>query len=125
MSSYSNMVKDLAPPDPKDIQAYRTWIEQRTPIDYAETRFLEREDDLVAVSPRGSARTVGGVSASRQSAAVWLPLMPLMGFAIVPGLLGRLLMVGVVGVAAVKLLRSTRELRELLTTREWIACFSM
>ena len=121
------MLKKLDPANTEDIQAYRSWIEKRSPIDHAETRFLERKTDLLAVKGGRSASSVGGV-ASYQSAAIWLPLilvLPLMAFAIVPGLLGRLFILTLLGGAIMKLLTSTKELMDMMTIREWAGCFSM
>lgn len=121
------MLKNLNQADSKEIQTYRTWMEQRSPIDHAETRFLERKEDLLAVSRTRSTNATGGVT-SHQSAAIWLPLilvLPLMAFAIVPGLLGRLFVLFLIGGAILKLLTSTKELMELMTAREWAGCFSM
>lgn len=121
------MLQNLDAAKMEDIQAYRAWMERRAPIDYAETRFLERRTDLLAVSRRRSASAVGGVS-SHQSAAIWLPLilvLPLMAFAIVPGLLGRLIVLLLIGAGILKLVTSTKELMELMTTREWAGCFSV
>ncbi|KAF2639927.1 hypothetical protein P280DRAFT_22690 [Massarina eburnea CBS 473.64] len=126
LSSYSTMLKDMSPADTEDILAYRTWMEKRTPIDFTESRFLERKDDLLAFSRRRSASPVGGVP-SHQSAAIWLPMilvMPLMAYAIVPGLLGRLFILCSIGAAIMKLLTSTKGVEKLMTAREWAACFS-
>ena len=126
LSSFSNMLRNLAPADMEDIQAYRTWVAKRAPIDYAETRFLERSSDLLALSPRSASTASGG--SPRQSAAIFLPLilvLPLMAFAIVPGLLGRFIVLVLIGGGILKLLTSTKELMDLMTLREWTGCFSM
>ncbi|KAF2687807.1 hypothetical protein K458DRAFT_170556 [Lentithecium fluviatile CBS 122367] len=126
LTSFNNLVNNVDTADKEDIQAYRTWIEKRTPIDYAETRFLEHGTDLLAVSQRRSA-SIGGVPA-HQSAAIFLPLilvLPLMAFAIVPGLLGRLFVLVAIGGGIVKVIMSTQELMELMTPREWTGCFSV
>jgi hypothetical protein len=127
LTSYNTMVKTLDPANTEDVQAYRSWMEKRTPIDHTETRFLEHKHDLLTVSEGGSASTVGGVL-PRQSGAIWLPLvlvLPLMAFAIVPGLLGRLVILSLTGAAMMKLIASTKELMDMMTAREWAGCFSM
>ena len=126
LSSFSTMVKTLDPAKIEDIQTYRSWIEQHSPIESSEVRFLERQTDLLAVSPRRSASTVGGVG-SHQSAAVGLPLiamLPLMAFAIVPSLLGRLFIITLIGAGEVMVVTST-ELIDFMTVREWSLCASM
>lgn len=125
-TSFNTMSKEMDAAQPKDIQAYRAWLEERKPIDYAETRFLQHSSDLLAVSRR-SANTGGGAS-SHQSAAIFLPLilvLPLMAFAIVPGLLGRLFILVVIEGGIIKIVMSTKELLELMTPREWAGCVSV
>jgi hypothetical protein len=127
LTSFNTMVKTLDPANTEDVQAYRSWMEKRTPIDHSETRFLEHQHDLLTVSEGGSASTVGGAT-PRQSGAIWLPLvlvLPLMAFAIVPGLLGRLVILSLTGVAIMKLIASTTELMDMMTAHEWTGCFSV
>lgn len=103
------------------MHAYRAWIEKREPIDYVETRFLERKHDLLAVSRTRSVSTARGVS-HHHSAAVWFPLtlvLPLMAFAIVPSLLGRLVVIVLIGGLELKLVTSTPELKSFMTVQEW------
>ena len=90
------MVKTLDPADAKDIQAYRSWVEERTPIDHMETKFLEHGNDLLTVLG-GRAATVFGGATAHGSGAIWLHLvlvLQLIVFAIVPSLLGRLVILG-------------------------------
>lgn len=101
-------------------------MEKRSPIDVAETRFLERKHDLVAVSRQASVSTIHG--GQHQSAAVWLPLilvLPLLAFAIVPSLLGRLVVIALIGAAEVRLVVSTPELMSYMTVRDWSLAASM
>lgn len=102
MSSFTKLLRDLGPAETADIQAYRAWLARRTPISHGETRFLDVKDDLLAVSrKRAGAGTAGGVP-SHESAAIWVPLilaMPLLAFAIVPGILGRLVILCLNGAA--------------------------
>ena len=128
MSSYNSMLKSLEPASSEDVEAYRAWLEKHEPIEARETRFIERNCDLVEVRRRRSASVSGGGSAGPyQRAAVGLPLMavlPVVAVAMVPSLLGRLLMVVVIGTAEAMLVTST-ELVELMTQREWFICASM
>ena len=128
LTSFNTMVQQLDPANTQEIEAYRSWLDKRAAIDHAETRFLDHGKDLLTVSERRrSADAVGGV-VSRPSGAIWLPpvlVLPLMVFAIVPGFLGRLVILSMTGAAVTKLISSTRELREAITPREWAGCFSM
>lgn len=101
-------------------------MDKRTPIDFSEARFLDRENDLVAVSRKSSISTARGAG-HHHSAAVWFPLtltLPLMAFAIVPSLLGRLVVIVVIGAAELKLVTSTPELLGFMSIQEWTAAAS-
>lgn len=133
LSSFNNMVKGMEAAEVEDVQAYQAWMEKHRPVDGVETQFLQHQRDLVAVSRKraaaaaAEARLASGGTV-RQSAAIWLPLVvvsPLMAFAIVPGLAGRLVVLGMIGAAMVHLLTTTQETRELMTGREWTGCFSV
>ncbi|CAA9957318.1 PAT1 multi-domain protein [Pyrenophora teres f. maculata] len=121
LSSFSSMSKELDRPTTKDIKAYRGWMDENEPLDYAESQFIERDSDLVAIPRKASIKTAP-VADQDQSAAVWFPLtlvLPLMAFAIVPSLVGRLLvLVAMVG-AELKLVKSTPELKSFMSTQEW------
>lgn len=128
LTSFNTMVKTLDPANTEEVQAYRSWMEKRTPIDHTETRFLEHKNDLLTVSEGGSASVVGGVTPPAQSGGMWLPLvlvLPLMIFAFVPGLLGRLVILSLTGAASMKLITSTKELVDMMTAHEWAICFSV
>lgn len=129
LSSFNNLLNDLDPASPEATQAYRDWIEKREPIDYVETRFLERKHDLLAVSKK--AQSVEKLETNmthraldtQQLAAVWLPLaliLPLMAFAIVPHLIGRLLVIVLIGAAEVKLVLAAPEAKSFMSVREWV-----
>lgn len=51
------MRQSLPRASPKDIQTYRSWMDEHTPIAKTEARFLEHELDLVSLNTR---RTAGG-----------------------------------------------------------------
>ena len=112
---------------PENIQAYRLWMDKRSPIDLSETRYLHKEADLVAVSRKSSLSAARGGAGAHHSPAVWFPLtltLPLMAFAIVPSLLGRLVVIGLIGGAELMLITSTPELRDFMTIQEWSAAAS-
>lgn len=128
MCSFNSLVKELDASTTEDVQAYRAWIDKRAPIDYAETRFLAREQDLVVVSRKSVATASPVVVAHHHSAAVWFPLtltLPLMAFAIVPGLLGRLVVITLLCGAELWMVRVTPELVGFMSTQEWtVAAFA-
>ncbi|KAH9864589.1 hypothetical protein J1614_010524 [Plenodomus biglobosus] len=122
LCSFNTLLKELDPTTTEDVQAYRSWMDKRMPIDYAETRFLAREQDLVVVSRKPCATTYPNV-AHHHSAAVWFPLtltLPLMGFAIVPSVLGRLIVIALICGAELWMVSVTAELKSFMSTQEWI-----
>jgi hypothetical protein len=127
LTSFNGLLKEMDPAGAEDIQAYRAWMEKRAPIDFAETRFLERKNDLLAVSRRTAVvSTTRG--AQQQSAVLWLALalvLPLLAFAIVPSLLGRLVVIALIGATEVRQVTSTPELMSYMTIQEWSIAASM
>ncbi|OJK05148.1 hypothetical protein ASPACDRAFT_56541 [Aspergillus aculeatus ATCC 16872] len=100
LSAYSRVLQNLPPAENKDIETYRTWMNERNPIIAAETRFLDHTKDLVSLAPRAiSASRARSVYAAIiiASAAVVLPLLT---FSMIAEFSGRLLVVAVVGGAA-------------------------
>ncbi|KAF2807965.1 uncharacterized protein BDZ99DRAFT_70007 [Mytilinidion resinicola] len=131
LSSYSTMMKELDPASADDIQAYHSWMERHAPVDKAESRFLEHRNDLLAIARRrrSSAGVVGGAGPV-ESAALGLPLMlvllilPLMAFAVIPGLLGRLFIIVLIGLGQAAVVTQT-DLVGIMAIREWAKCGSM
>ncbi len=84
----------------EDISNYRSWMKEHNPIAAAETRFLDKDADLVALTPR--------LAASAAAAPVYMAiiiasgalLMPLLAFSMIAEFSGRLVVVTVTGGAA-------------------------
>ncbi|UPX09834.1 uncharacterized protein EKO05_0000515 [Ascochyta rabiei] len=114
-----NDVKSLPSASRSDVDRYRAWMKQRNPIHEAESRFLERQTDLVAFSPRREA-SIGHGAGTSQHAAMWLPLLPFVAFSVVPSLLGRIIVIALISAAGLKRVTSTPELTAILTIREWM-----
>jgi hypothetical protein len=101
-------------------------MEKREPIVYTETRFLERKNDLLAVSRKTAVSATQ--AGQQQSTVAWLPLMlvlPLMAFAIVPSLLGRLVVIALICAAEMRLITTTPELMGLMSIQGWGAAASV
>jgi hypothetical protein len=134
------MLKNLDTPSSDEIHAYHAWMEKHSPLDRTESLFLSRKTDLLSLTQRRKpviSTAVGGVGTvpgpgpgpgpGPKSAAIGFPLilvLPLMAFAVVPGVLGRLFMLILIGVAELMLVTST-ELMDLMSVREWIICSSV
>jgi hypothetical protein len=126
LTSFNGLLKELDPASAEDVQAYRAWMEKRTPIDSTESKFLEHKNDLLAVSrPTSVSATHSG---QHQAAIVWLPLvlvLPILAFAIVPSLFGRLVVIVLIGAAGLKQVTSTPELMSFMTIQAWSVAASM
>jgi hypothetical protein len=108
-------------------------MDEHDPVDEAESQFLEQDSDLVTVSRKVSSASASSPStaapaAGQDQSAIWFPLtlvLPLMAFAIVPSLLGRLLVIVLIVGAELKMVTSTPQLMNMLSTREWAAAGSL
>lgn len=100
LSAYSKVVQTLPRATDDDIQNYRSWMKTHNPIAAAETRFLDKDVDLVSLTPR--------LAASAATAPVYMAIMvasgalllPLLAFSMIAEFSGRLVVVTVVGGAA-------------------------
>ncbi|KAJ5891919.1 uncharacterized protein N7473_008147 [Penicillium subrubescens] len=100
LSAYSKVLQTLPRASDDDITNYRSWMKEHNPIAAAETRFLDQDADLVALTPR--------LAASAAAAPVYMAiiiasgalLMPLLAFSMIAEFSGRLVVVTVTGGAA-------------------------
>ena len=127
MTSYSNLTKSLEPASHTDITTYRQWIAQHTPIAEQEARFLDKEADLLCVTPHQKASkknitSTTGVKENELQTPIVVVAFALVStiivFKVVPRILGRLLISAMVGFAALAILypgalTSMRSIREL------------
>ncbi|KAF3387046.1 hypothetical protein F1880_001051 [Penicillium rolfsii] len=100
LSAYSKVLQTLPRASEDDITNYRSWMKEHNPIAAAETRFLDQDADLVALTPR--------LAASAAAAPVYMAiiiasgalLLPLLAFSMIAEFSGRLVVVTVTGGAA-------------------------
>jgi hypothetical protein len=100
LSAYSKVLQTLPRASEDNISNYRSWMREHKPIAAAETRFLDQDADLVALTPR--------LAASAAAAPVYMAiiiasgalLMPLLAFSMIAEFSGRLVVVTVTGGAA-------------------------
>ncbi|EAW09720.1 uncharacterized protein ACLA_039350 [Aspergillus clavatus NRRL 1] len=98
LAAYSKVVQTLPRASDKDIDTYRTWMKENSPIVIAESRFLDHGEDLVSLTPGRAAHSTPVYSAIIiASAAI---LLPLLTFSMIAEFSGRLLVVALVGGAA-------------------------
>lgn len=105
-------------------------MDEHEPVDYTESQYLERDSDLVAIPRKASTSPAKETGQQQQqySVAVWFPLilvLPLMAFAIVPSLVGRLVVIVLIVGAGLKMVMSAPELKSYLSFQEWTAVASM
>jgi hypothetical protein len=97
-------------------------MDEHEPVDYTESQFIERDSDLVAISRKPSTVDKAESAGTHRSAVVWFPLtlvLPLMAFAIVPSLLGRVVVIVLIVGGVMKLVTETPELMRFMSSREW------
>lgn len=99
-------------------------MKQQKPIHEAESRFLERQADLVTF-PTKRHSSVDPSAGTNQHVAMWLPLLPFVAFSIVPSLLGRMVVIALISAAGLRTVTSTPELMGIMNVREWMYAASM
>lgn len=120
MSSYSSMVKDCEPAERIQIQAYQQWMSEHVPIHEIEARFLQHKDDLVVPGRRRPVAEITTWQTALPYASIVLTT-PLLLFAVIPTLVGRLLVTALI-VTGVSTVAATTGLRNALSPREWTVC---
>jgi hypothetical protein len=105
LASYNTASSSFAPARNPDIAAYRAWMEENAPIERLETRFLNHEQDLMAVSkPRSSAPHDPPRLLNVRHASVVLSILalfPLLAITVVSSLFTRMFVVFLVGFAGI------------------------
>ncbi|KAE8352576.1 hypothetical protein BDV28DRAFT_123068 [Aspergillus coremiiformis] len=112
LSAYSKVLQTLPSASHKDIDRYRTWMKENSPVALAETRFLDHDKDLISLTSRATSDPPSPCSAIIiASAAI---LLPLLAFSMISEFSGRLLVVAVVGGAASAIASNSRTCTEQL-----------
>lgn len=121
LTSYSNLVKSLDPASQTDITTYRSWIAAHTPIDERESAFLEKDSDLLGLSPQLSTKKGSRTGTALETPIVLVAfalLSTIVVFKVVPQILGRLVISAMVGVASLCAL-SPEVMTNLRCVRDW------
>ncbi|PKX92165.1 uncharacterized protein P174DRAFT_373839 [Aspergillus novofumigatus IBT 16806] len=114
--TYSRVLQTIPSASDKDIETYRTWMKDHSPIITAESRFLDHGKDLISLSPRRASPTASVYSAIIiASAAI---LLPLLAFSMISEFSGRLLVVALVGGAAAAIAMNYSSGAEHLESRD-------
>ncbi len=96
-------------------------MEKHAPIEKAEARFLQHEQDLLAVTPLRAGNHSQDINHFSAVAVVLALLLPLVALAIVSSPLGRMFIAVMVALAEAAVIVST-DLVSLMPIREWITC---
>ena len=119
MSSYTSMSRDAASAEPGLVESYRHWVMKHKPIHEVETRYLDRQNDLIL-----PAQVVERERPGKHVALAYLPvalMLPLLLFSLIPTLGGRLLVTLLIAGGAF-LVAATTRIRMLMCSREWAVC---
>lgn len=125
-------MKSLEPATHADITTYRQWITRHTPIAAQEARFLDKEADLLSVTPQSASKTTTALKTQNKQletpiiVVAFFLISSIIVFKVVPRILGRLLISVMIGLAALTILypgalTSMCSIREL---GRWIAMYS-
>ncbi|KXT01653.1 hypothetical protein AC578_2760 [Pseudocercospora eumusae] len=120
---------DQTSPEPEQVETYREWLKQKTPIHEVETKFLDHEHDLLLpgrTPPPPSSPPPPPNKA--QMLFTYLPvglMLPLLLFSVIPTLAGRLIVTFLISVAAVLVSATTTKIRDLMPLNEWAVCASV
>ncbi|GFF36991.1 hypothetical protein IFM46972_05074 [Aspergillus udagawae] len=116
LAAYSRVLQTIPSASDKDIETYRTWMKDHSPIITAESRFLDHGKDLISLSSRRASPTASVYSAIIiASAAI---LLPLLAFSMISEFSGRLLVVALVGGAAAAIAMNYSSGAEHLESRD-------
>jgi hypothetical protein len=134
-----------------DIQSYRAWFEKRVPIDRKEGEYLIREKDLITLTPLGSRPIEQKMDQKTEESLAEMPeqiiadsedvpsdlfvqlaplilpmilLLPILAFAIIPNLAGRLLVTIIIAAVHIAITISSG-VYGILSPREWMLSASM
>lgn len=101
LTSYSNLTKSLEPASYADITAYRSWITKHAPVVESESAFLNKDSDLLCVSPPApSSDFRSGTPLETPVIVVALGLLStIIVFKLVPEIMARLVISAMFGVA--------------------------
>lgn len=103
LTSYSNLTKSLEPASHADITAYRSWITKHAPIVESETAFLNKDSDLLCVSPPSAPRSDFRSGTALETPVIVVAfglLSTIIVFKLVPQIIARLVISAMVGVAS-------------------------
>ena len=103
LTSYRNLTKSLEPASHADITAYRSWISKHAPMVECESAFLNKDSDLLSVSPPSASRSDFRTGTALETPVIVVAfglLSTVIVFKLVPQIFARLVISAMVGVAS-------------------------
>jgi len=126
LASYREATKSFETADPEEVRHYRAWMDEQSPLDKKEMRFLEYKGDLMALRHTPVAEPLmelGKNSLSHATLALPLVLLlPLLTFKVITGFLGRILILVIIGYTEAAIVSSNTGLSQLMSYRSWTIC---
>ncbi|KAF2174133.1 hypothetical protein M409DRAFT_62270 [Zasmidium cellare ATCC 36951] len=126
LSSFQSIAKDARPAEKENVETYKEYMKTKFPIHEIETRFLHHNADLIALGHTPTQQAVPQPGLPFQTAALTsLPIalmLPLLLFALIPSLAGRLVVTALIGVGAFMVAATVERVRDLMAVREWAVC---
>jgi len=123
--SFAKLTKNLSPASCADVSAYRSWITEHAPIVEQEGAFLQRENDLLTVSPQcfstikpSTNHRTGSALETPVIVVAWGLLSTIIVFKVVPQIPARLVISAMVGVAALCTL-SPEVMTNVTCVKDW------
>ncbi|KAK5115688.1 hypothetical protein LTR62_000777 [Meristemomyces frigidus] len=125
MSSYTSMAKNSVSAESEQVESYRLWMKNHTPIHESESCFLHHPEDLVAPgTPSLSSSPKLTTTHATTASLPFLPLalmLPFLLFSLIPSLTGRLAVTALIG-AGIFIVAGTTRIREVLSLRNCAVC---
>ena len=103
LTSYSSLTKSLEPASHADITAYRSWITKHCPMVESESAFLNKDSDLLSVSPPSAPRLDFRSGTALETPVIVVAfgtISTIIVFKLVPQILARLVISAMVGMAS-------------------------
>ena len=103
LTSYSNLTKSLEPASHADITAYRSWISKHAPMVECESAFLNKDSDLLSVSPPSASKSDFRSGTALETPVIVVAfgmLSTIIVFKLVPQIFARLVISAMLGVAS-------------------------
>ncbi|KAK4498468.1 hypothetical protein PRZ48_011126 [Zasmidium cellare] len=125
LSSFRSITKGARPAEKDSVSNYKEYLKTKSPIHEIESRFLQHDADLIALGHTPQPQPAPQTAPLQAVALTSLPIalmLPLLLFALIPSLAGRLVVTALIGVGAFMVAATVERVRDLMAVREWAVC---